>query len=251
VPQNPTGKQLLHAAFGLFRQDPQMVWLPVLGALAGFVGFALVATPIVVGLGVNVAGVLAALLEGRTPTVGGSLAKAWTRKGTILEWAVLASIVSLVIRLIEQRAGLLARLVGLAGALSWAIATFFVLPVLAFEDVGPITAVKRSTAVLRSRWPNVARGSLRFGVLFLGWSLAAMAVLFVGVAMLHSTPYLGVPVIAVGALALLAVAMFAGTAGIYVRTILYRYATNQSVPSLGVNLDAAVNAPIPSRSLLG
>jgi hypothetical protein len=34
----------------------------------------------------------------------------------------------------------------------------------------------------------------------------------------------------------LAVSMFASAAGIYMRTILYRFATGQSVPELGVNL---------------
>ena len=43
---NPTGKAILRASLGLFRQDQQMVWLPVLSAVASVVIFAVIVSPV-------------------------------------------------------------------------------------------------------------------------------------------------------------------------------------------------------------
>ena len=131
----------------------------------------------------NVALVFAATdrIEGRTPTIGGSLAQAWGAQNVIFSWAILSAVVGTAIRMLEQRLGLVGRLIGVAGGLAWAVATFLVIPVLAFEDVGPIEAVKRSSSILKARFGTIARGGLRFGFLFLGLSLGALAVLAIGV----------------------------------------------------------------------
>ena len=261
--RNPTGKAVLHASLGLFRQDPQMIWLPVLAAASAFVTFVAVAAPLVAALGTsrvalvvavgaasilstaatilfNVALVFAATdrIEGRTPTVGGSIAKAWARRTTIVKWAVLAAVVGTTVRALEQRLGIFGRLLGFAGAFAWVVATFLVIPVLAFEDLGPIEAVRRSSNLLKERFGTVARSGLRFGVMFLAWTLAAAAVLAVGLMLVPASPLVGVPVAAVGFFCVLAVSMYATAAGVYMRTILYRFATNQFVPDLGVDLAA-------------
>ena len=199
---NPTGKAILRASLALFRQDRQMIWLPVMAAVTGLIAFAIVAVPLALAIGhtglaflvafacgtlvataatviFNVALVFAAndRIEGRTPTITSSLAQAWGRKGVIFRWAILAAVVGTAIRALETRLGVVGRIVGFAGGLAWAVATFLVIPVLAFEDVGPIEAVKRSSHVLKAQFGNVVRSGLRFGLLFLGWNLAALAVI--------------------------------------------------------------------------
>ena len=65
---------------------------------------------------------------------------------------------------------------GVLGGLAWAVATFLVVPVLALaEEVGPIEALKRSSHLIRTTFGTIARGALRFGMLFLGWILLALA----------------------------------------------------------------------------
>lgn len=180
--RNPTGKAILKASLALFRQDRQMIWLPVMATAAALVAYALVTTPIALTIGHTGVGVAVAFfcgtfvatmatvifnvalcfaatdrIEGRTPTVSGSLAQAWTRRGVILRWAVLAAVVGTAIRAVERRLGVFGALAGIAGGLAWAVATFLVVPVLAFEDIGPIEAVKRSSSILRARFGTVAR----------------------------------------------------------------------------------------------
>jgi hypothetical protein len=268
--RNPTGKAVLRASLELFRQDPQMIWLPIMAAVASSVTLAAVGIPLVVAFGTsrlaivialgvasvaatsatvlfNVALVFAATdrIEGRTPTVGRALEQAWARRATILKWAVLSAVVGTVVRALEQRLGIFGRLLGFVGVFAWVVATFLVLPVLAFEDLGPIEALRRSSSILKGQFGTVARSGLRFGGLYLAWSLAAMAVLVVGIALLPASLIVGVPVVALGVFCVFAVSMFASAAGVYMRTILYRFATGQSVPELGVSL-AQVFTPASS-----
>ena len=58
---------------------------------------------------------------------------------------------------------LAARLVGFLGGLAWGLATFFVVPVLAVEGLGPIAAVSRSASVFRHRWGETLSGDLTVG----------------------------------------------------------------------------------------
>jgi hypothetical protein len=258
---NPTGKAILRASLQLFRQDRQMIWLPVMATITGVIAFAIVAGPVALVLGHNGIAFLVALacgsvvataatvifqvalvfaatdrIEGRTPTISGSLAQAWGRRRVIFSWAILSAVVGTAIRLLEQRLGLVGRLIGFAGGLAWAVATFLVIPVLAFENVGPLEAVKRSSSILKARFGTVARGGLRFGLLFLGFSLGALVVLFVGVICIAKHAYvIGVPIAVLGFVLLIGISMYAAAAGMYMRTILYRYATDQPIPDLGVD----------------
>jgi hypothetical protein len=155
----------------------------------------------------------------------------------IAEWALLATVVGTAIRAVENRLGLVGRILGVAGGLAWAVATFLVVPVLAFEDVGPVEALKRSSSLLKARFGTVARSGLRFGLLFAGLSLAAVAVVALGVVVsVRGALPAGVPIAVVGAAALVGVSMYASAAGVYMRTLLYRFATDRPVPDVGVDL---------------
>lgn len=264
---NPTGKQVLRASLGLFRQDRHLIVLPLLGAVTALVTLAAVGLPIVAGLGTNRVGIAVGLLaagvvstsatlffnvalvfaatdriEGRTPTVGGSLAKAWGRRATILKWALLSVVVGTLVRAFERRLGVVGRLLGFAGAFAWAVATFLVLPVLAFEDLGPIEVLRRSSTLLKGRFGTVTRSGLRFGMLFGAWLLAAFAVVVTGALAMPASHVLGGGLVVVGVFGVFAVAMYASAASVYLRTILYRFSVGESVPELGVDL-ASVLGP--------
>jgi len=258
------GTRLLRASFDLFRQDKKMIWLPVLGGITAGIG-ALIVGGAVAGilaaagangaiyiLAIFVAGLVAAFLstffnlavvfaandriEGTAPTVGGSLSKAWGRRNVIFKWAFLAAVVGTAINLLEERLGLVGRIFGFLGGVAWAIATYLVLPVLAFENIGPIDAVKRSAHLFKDQWSGVTRTALRFGVLFLPAFLVDMIVFVGGCALMGVNLALGIPLAAVGFIGLVFIGMLAATANLYMRTILYRFATKQPVPEMGVDL---------------
>ncbi len=261
----PTGKQLLRTSLGLFRQNRKMIWLPVLSGVSSALAFlaisGAVAVPLVRAYGAsplavfylfpgimaatfvsvyfNVALVFAAneQIEGRRISVRQALGMAWSRRRVVFSWAVLAAVVGMVIQAIESRLGVFGRLVGILGGLAWAVATFLVIPVIAFEDVGPIEALKQSSHLIKTTFGTIARGALRFGVFFLGWILLAVAVTVVGIVVAFSvTPVLGVPIAVLGVIGFFIVSMYLAAAGMYMRTILYRFATHQPLPDLGLDL---------------
>jgi hypothetical protein len=162
---------------------------------------------------------------------------AWQRRRVVFTWALVSATVGTVIRAVEQRLGVLGRLVGILGGLAWAVATFMVIPVLAFEDLGPVGALRQSSHLLKTTFGTIARGALRFGMLFLAWVLLAAGVIAAGGVVAASGAVIpGIAVGVVGVIGLFVVSMYAAAAGMYMRTILYRYATGRPVPDLGIDL---------------
>lgn len=69
---------------------------------------------------------------------------------------------------------LIAAIIGGGLFIFWA-ATYFVLPVVVFEGLGPIAAVKRSTALIEARWHATCTAAARFGLL--NFILLAVAII--------------------------------------------------------------------------
>jgi len=87
------------------------------------------------------------------------LALAWQRRFTILQWAILAATVGMILEMIAERVGFLGRILTRLVGLAWGLATFFIVPVLAFDNLSPIEAVRRSAQLFRKTWgENVVAG---------------------------------------------------------------------------------------------
>jgi hypothetical protein len=87
-------------------------------------------------------------LDGREPTVRDGLRHAWSRIGAVVAWSLLATLVGVAFRALENvRGGELAgRLLSALGGLAWALGTFFVVPALTLEPIGVRDALRRSAA---------------------------------------------------------------------------------------------------------
>ena len=55
---------------------------------------------------------------------------------------------------------------GLIG-IAWSIATFFVVPVIAYENMGPIDAFKRSVQIMKDKWGEKLGSTFSFGLITL------------------------------------------------------------------------------------
>lgn len=91
-------------------------------------------------------------LDGDTPTILGGFRAANSRLPQILAWALVNATVGVALQMLQDRVGWIARLFIGAASIVWNIATFFVVPVLVLEGVGPIEAVKRSAGVVKKTW---------------------------------------------------------------------------------------------------
>lgn len=168
----------------------------------------------------NSALVAAALerLRGGDPNVGSGLRAAAARLPQILAWALISAIVSLILQALRERGGLAGAIAAMIGGVAWGLATFFVIPVLVAEGVGPIEAIRRSATLLRETWGRQVASNFGFGVLGLAAVLAALGA---GLLLMAVHPVLGVAAgVTVGALGLGAVQALEGV----FKAALYDYA---------------------------
>src|SRR4030095_5440324 len=103
---------------------------------------------------------------------------AWQRKWVILQWAFIAATVGMVLRALSERAGFIGRIVvGFIGV-AWNLACYFVVPVLAFEDLSPGAALYRSAELFKETWGEKVAGGFSLGIIFALLMLPGMAIWF-------------------------------------------------------------------------
>jgi hypothetical protein len=191
-PRGRRTSRLLRASFSVLREDPELLVFPAvamtLTLLLGVVSFALsvghgasahnassviffasllAAYPITfVSLycGVALAAVLAGRLEGRPLTRGDGWQAARERIGIIAAWTLMVCTVGAALRLIERYVPLGARIIVAIVDLSWTLATMFAVPVLAYENLGPVDVLRRSSRIFRQRWGTQVGGIVGIGV---------------------------------------------------------------------------------------
>ncbi len=168
-------------------------------------------------------------LEGRTPTLGGGIRGANGHIGAILGWTLVAASVGLILQVLQNMARdaknpiaqILVQLVGMA----WSVITYFVLPIIAAEGMGPIKAIKESTRTIKRTWGEALVGTFAMGAIFLIVGLVgALALVLITLAIaFHPAILIGGIVLAL--LWVLAVVLVHATAKQVLVAALYRYAT--------------------------
>src|SRR2546428_10148032 len=71
----------------------------------------------------------------------------------------------MLLRFREWRLKLIGRLVSFLLGAAWTVGTYFVVPVLVVEKLGPVDAFKRSVAIQKKAWGEAAVGSLGVGLI--------------------------------------------------------------------------------------
>jgi Family of unknown function (DUF6159) len=243
------GFHLAKASWGVVRDDRELLILPIISFFCSLVVVGVFALGIVgVGIpkqgesvspGVYVLGFLmyvalafvsiyfnAAVigtamkrLKGEPATIKDGLALARQHIGKIFVWAIVTATVGMILRTLQERSGLIGRiLLGIIG-IAWTVLTFFVVPVLLYEDIGVGAAIKRSGSIFRQRWGEQFIGNATIG---LAVFLIAIPIVIVGGLIAAAAPIVGIPllVLAIGAL----MAIGAACTGVF-NAALYRYAT--------------------------
>jgi len=171
--------------------------------------------------------------SGGEPTLGAGMSQAAAKLPNIMIWAVVASTVGLIIRIIEDRskeAGkIFASLVGVA----WAVTTYLIVPVLVFEQAGVFGSIKRSCQLLRKTWGEQVGANIGFGLPFLVLSIPGILLIF---GARHQPVALAIALFYF----LMLGALMSAVKGIFA-VALYRYATQGEAPPgfSKVNLNGA------------
>lgn len=171
--------------------------------------------------------------RGEPAGVAYGISAAMARLPQIIGWTLLSAVVGTILNMLERRLGIFGRIAVFLVGMAWAIATYFALPALVLEGVGPFTAVRRSVDAIRKTWGESLVLAIGIGLagtlvtLVVGLTIVGGVVLIA----LGQPPAIGIAVIAVGVVLLIAWALVASTLTTIVRAALYRYAVDGSVPA--------------------
>lgn len=267
TPPAPMGRirasiEIVKASWAVLRKDKSLLWLPVLSFVATLITIGLFAAGVFAVTDVGTAGadrtmnaagyvvsflgylVLATItvffnaalvsaaherLSGGDPTVGSALDGAARRFGVLLPWALVSATVSMILRSIQERSGLLGRIVvGLVG-MAWALVTFLVLPIIVIEGLSVGDAIRRSKDLFKRTWGEQVVGNAGIGI------IATLAILaFFPIALLGFASGITAVAIAAGVAwavwIAVVVAVSAAMSGIF-QTALYLYASTGQPPA--------------------
>jgi len=147
--------------------------------------------------------------KGEEVTVQKGLQFSMSRLGVIFSWAIFAATVGTILRAIQENSGALGKIItGIIGIV-WSVTTFFVVPVIAYEKLGPIDAFKRSSQLMKQKWGESLGATFSFSIIqLLAMFLLAIPLFAIG-ALIH--PLAGVALAIPGAFIILAVMSAAQT----------------------------------------
>ena len=264
--------ELMKQSWAVLKHDRELIWLPVISALVAGIVAAIILIPVglsqdwdavsgtgesasqQVGGGVYlaIAGLTLALafisiffraalvsgaherMMGGDPTVRSAIAGALERLPKLFGWAVNTTIVGSILRAMEQRAGLLGRIVVNMVGMAWAVTTFLVIPVIVIENSGAVDSTKRSVALFRHTWGENLSAQVGFGLI--GFLAFIPIVILAAIGATIGT-LLGFVLIAVAVMAGIALITVLSALGAIFQTALYHYAVGTE---LAAELDATM-----------
>jgi hypothetical protein len=111
--------------------------------------------------------------KGEEASVNKGIQFSISRIGAIFSWAVFAGTIGAALKIIQDNLGSIGKIItGLIGIV-WGVATFFVVPIIANENLGPIDAVKRSIQLMKEKWGQSLGAGFSFGLIQLGFLIIA------------------------------------------------------------------------------
>jgi Family of unknown function (DUF6159) len=177
-----------------------------------------------------IAAAASAALDGRRMSIGEALAVPARRLGQVALWALIATLLGVVIEQLLSRlpfgGSIAARVVGFA----WSLASIFAVPVLVIEDCPATQCLQRSAKLVKERWGEGISGNVIVTAWMVLLTIPLVILFAVGLAVSYEHTAALVAVIALGALALLSIAALGAVVRQTFAVALYRYATNESAP---------------------
>lgn len=181
----------------------------------------------------NAALVSCALLRfnGETPRLADGFKLAMARLPQIFAWALVSATVGVILKVIESAHEKVGEIVASLLGTAWSVMTFFVVPVLVVEKVGPVAAVGRSLSILRRAWGEAFVGNMGLNFIMFLLFIPVIILFVVGVLLLTKgmmVPGIALMVVAgIGFLMHMAVSSALHT---ILLAALYQYAQDGRVP---------------------
>lgn len=114
------------------------------------------------------------VLNDEETSVGDGLSFAFSRIDKIFAWSLLSATVGTLLQAL-QNTGKIGEIVASLIGIAWSILTFFVVPILVYENLGVIESVKQSGRLMKQKWGESLAANVSFGLFhFLGIIAAAL-----------------------------------------------------------------------------
>lgn len=117
------------------------------------------------------------VLNGEETSVGDGLSFAFSRIEKIFAWSLLSATVGTLLQAL-QNTGKIGEIVASLIGIAWSILTFFVVPILVYENLGVIDSVKQSGRLMKQKWGESLAANVSFGLFHFLGIIAAVVVFF-------------------------------------------------------------------------
>ena len=216
------------AYFAVFVADLVEGWLALVALFGLYFVTAFVASFVTAAL----VAAVAEAFRGREPTLGAGVAAAWDVKGTLAVWSAISALVGVILRSLERSESLLSRYAAGLFAVGWTLTTFFVVPVVVFEEVSTRGLFARSAGRFQETWGETLSSNFGIGLLqAVVWLGGIAVVVAVGAGLFSLVPWVGTSTVILGVIAVsVGVFLVGRTVQGIVKTALYVYATEGTVP---------------------
>jgi len=250
-----TGFRLAGRSLGVLREHPRLAVFPVVAAVGVVAFLAVVVGGFAVASGVQSPALAVALIavaiggptfvtalsnaalvhatrdvfEGREPDLGRSLRAALSHWPQLLAWALLSVLVGSLLRSLEESSGVAGSVVSAILSMGWAALTYFVIPVIVFEDAPIRSMVQDSGRLFKDTWGETMGTEVGVGVVAFLLVLPGILVGVVGV-VLASTPTGTTLALLAGAIVAVPGLIAGVTLGDIAKVALYRFAREGDAP---------------------
>lgn len=169
--------------------------------------------------------------DGEKPSLKYGLSVACRRWYQITSWAMFSACIGVLLKVIENSHEKVGKFVAALLGSAWTVMTYFVVPVLCTEGVGPIQAVKDSVKTMSQNWGTALVGNFSLGLLSFLFLLPVYLILAVLFYLSMGNPTMVGVVIALIIFVTLFAAVSSSAADVVFKALLYNYATGRNIPA--------------------
>lgn len=149
----------------------------------------------------------------------------------ILGWALIASSVGLILRSIEERSGLVGKIVAAIIGIAFSVANYLVVPIMILENKGPVEALKESSLLLQKTWGKRILSNIGFSLIFMLLLLPPVVLLIIGA---MAVPPIAIVMFVILPIYVVMLLLVQSTIYTVFQTVLYDYTRTGTVP-IGFN----------------
>jgi hypothetical protein len=180
------------------------------------------------------------VMNGEVPTVKYGLEVAFKRLPQIIAWACVSAVVGMIIKRIENTSELVGAIIAFVLGAAWTTLTYFVVPVIAVEGIGPFKSIKTSVKTIKTAWGTSLCGNFSLSLMTLAMMIPLVVLFFA--TMILAGGVLQSPVMMACFFMLFLVAfgllvIASSAAEVVLSAILYSFASGKILPA-GYDTDA-------------